>query len=139
KSFFVSGATLKELILSECLLQRLERRTAIPLSRQIYDSLRRLILDGDVPAGTKLPATRALAADTGLSRNTVLHAYDQLLAEGYLVSAFGSGTFVSDTVPAMQQPPEAERPDGAGMPPQSALSRRGARLVHEASASDRQW
>ena len=139
KSFFVSGATLKELILSECLLQRLERRTAVPLSRQIYDVLRQLILDGDVPAGTKLPATRALAADTGLSRNTVLHAYDQLLAEGYLVSAFGSGTFVSDTVPAVQQPPEADRLPGAAVPPQFALSRRGARLVHEASASDRQW
>src|SRR5690606_8160868 len=89
KSFFVSGATLKELILSECLLQRLERGAAVPLSRQIYEILRRLILDGDVPAGTKLPATRGLAADTGLSRNTVLHAYEQLLAEGYLVSVFG--------------------------------------------------
>ncbi|WP_262339394.1 winged helix-turn-helix domain-containing protein, partial [Bordetella pertussis] len=95
---------MRELILSECLLQRLERRGATPLSRQIYDLLRDLILAGDLPAGTKLPATRALAVDTGLSRNTVLHAYDQLLAEGYLVSAFGSGTFVSDTVPATKAP-----------------------------------
>ncbi|CPK87584.1 MocR-like pyridoxine biosynthesis transcription factor PdxR [Bordetella pertussis] len=122
---------MRELILSECLLQRLERRGATPLSRQIYDLLRDLILAGDLPAGTKLPATRALAVDTGLSRNTVLHAYDQLLAEGYLVSAFGSGTFVSDTVPAT---PEVE-----AAAQHFALSRRGTKLVREASASDRQW
>jgi len=128
---------LKELILSECLLQRLERRGATPLSRQIYDLLRDLILAGDLPAGTKLPATRALAVDTGLSRNTVLHAYDQLLAEGYLVSAFGSGTFVSDTVPATPEPPAPPEVEAAAQ--HFALSRRGTKLVREASASDRQW
>ena len=131
---------MKELILSECLLQRLERRGATPLSRQIYDILRELILAGDLPAGTKLPATRALATDTGLSRNTVLHAYDQLLAEGYLVSAFGSGTFVSDTVPATQEPLSESSADGTPAQPQAfTLSRRGTKLVREASASDRQW
>ncbi|KDD15079.1 PLP-dependent aminotransferase family protein [Bordetella bronchiseptica] len=128
---------MKELILSECLLQRLERRGATPLSRQIYDLLRDLILAGDLPAGTKLPATRALAVDTGLSRNTVLHAYDQLLAEGYLVSAFGSGTFVSDTVPATPEPPAPPEVEAAAQ--HFALSRRGTKLVREASASDRQW
>lgn len=128
---------MKELILSECLLQRLERRGATPLSRQIYALLRDLILAGDLPAGTKLPATRALALDTGLSRNTVLHAYDQLLAEGYLVSAFGSGTFVSDTVPATPEPPAPPEVEAAAQ--HFALSRRGTKLVREASASDRQW
>ncbi|AEE67542.1 transcriptional regulator [Bordetella pertussis] len=128
---------MRELILSECLLQRLERRGATPLSRQIYDLLRDLILAGDLPAGTKLPATRALAVDTGLSRNTVLHAYDQLLAEGYLVSAFGSGTFVSDTVPATPEPPAPPEVEAAAQ--HFALSRRGTKLVREASASDRQW
>ncbi|WIR34257.1 PLP-dependent aminotransferase family protein [Bordetella pertussis] len=128
---------MRELILSECLLQRLERRGATPLSRQIYDLLRDLILAGDLPAGTKLPATRALAVDTGLSRNTVLHAYDQLLAEGYLVSAFGSGTFVSDTVPATPEPPAPPEVEAAAQ--HFALSRRGIKLVREASASDRQW
>ncbi|MCE7077038.1 DNA-binding protein [Bordetella bronchiseptica] len=123
--------------MSECLLQRLERRGATPLSRQIYDLLRDLILAGDLPAGTKLPATRALAVDTGLSRNTVLHAYDQLLAEGYLVSAFGSGTFVSDTVPATPEPPAPPEVEAAAQ--HFALSRRGTKLVREASASDRQW
>ncbi|AOB29293.1 DNA-binding protein [Bordetella bronchiseptica] len=123
--------------MSECLLQRLERRGATPLSRQIYALLRDLILAGDLPAGTKLPATRALALDTGLSRNTVLHAYDQLLAEGYLVSAFGSGTFVSDTVPATPEPPAPPEIEAAAQ--HFALSRRGTKLVREASASDRQW
>jgi len=132
---------LKAIILSECLLQRLERGGAVPLSRQIYDILRELILAGDLPAGAKLPATRALAGDTGLSRNTVLHAYDQLLAEGYLVSAFGSGTFVSDTVPAVQAPPPEPAAEGPGRSLQqlALLSRRGSKLVREASVSDRQW
>lgn len=128
---------MKELILSERLLQRLERRGAVPLSRQICDTLRGLILAGELPAGTKLPATRVLASDTGLSRNTVLHAYDQLLAEGYLISAFGSGTFVSDTVPAPQEPLPGVPVDAPASP--FLLSRRGSKLVQDASASDRQW
>ncbi|OZI74363.1 PLP-dependent aminotransferase family protein [Bordetella genomosp. 12] len=128
---------MKELILSERLLQGLERRGATPLSRQICDTLRALILGGELPAGTKLPATRALAADIGLSRNTVLHAYDQLLAEGYLISAFGSGTFVCDTVPAPQEALPGRPADGPASP--FLLSRRGSKLVQEASASDQQW
>ncbi len=125
--------------MSECLLQRLERGSPVPLSRQIYQIVRDLILSGDLPVGTKLPATRVLATDTALSRNTVLHAYEQLLAEGYLVSAFGSGTFVSNTVPSMQEPPGHQVPVEGAPYAGAGLSRRGTRLVREAGASDRQW
>ncbi|MFU1915386.1 PLP-dependent aminotransferase family protein [Bordetella avium] len=128
---------MKELILSERLLLRLDRQGSTSLSRQICDTLRSLILAGELPAGTKLPATRVLANDTGLSRNTILHAYDQLLAEGYLVSAFGSGTFVSDTVPEPDEPLNGADADAPATP--FLLSRRGSKLVQGASASDRQW
>jgi GntR family transcriptional regulator / MocR family aminotransferase len=54
------------------------------LFRQRYDGLRQAILGGRLLPGTRLPATRGLARDLGVSRNTVLNAYEQLLTEGYL-------------------------------------------------------
>ncbi len=69
------------------------------LQRQLYRSLRAAILDGEPGPGRRLPATRVLAGDVGVSRNTVLQAYDQLLAEGYLTARGGSGTYVADTLP----------------------------------------
>ncbi len=65
-----------------------------PLFRQLYRALRGGILDGIVPPGSRLPATRALATELGLSRTTVLLAYEQLAAEGYLDGRRGSGSFV---------------------------------------------
>ncbi len=129
---FLDGATL---LLSDFLLQRLERDgkdSSDPLNRQIYDAMRQAILRGEWAANTKLQSSRSLADDTGLSRNTVLHAYQQLLAEGYITSRAGSGTFVSDTLPgqipgrsrvAAAQPQPAEGP---------GLSRRGALVLREA-------
>ena len=73
----------------------LDRGAATPLHCQLYDSLRAHILDGKIPSGTRLPATRELANDLGISRNTVIAAYDALLAEGYLESTAGSGTRVA--------------------------------------------
>src|SRR3954447_21197223 len=83
-----------------------------PLYQQIYDRLRAAILAGQIQSGTRLPSTRALATALGVSRNTVLNAYDQLLAEGYLNSREGSGTVVASLLPetllatqTTQQPP----------------------------------
>ena len=73
----------------------LDRLSQTPLHRQLYDSLRSHILDGRLPPKTRLPATRELAGDLGVSRNTVIAAYDALLAEGYLDSIAGSGTRVA--------------------------------------------
>src|SRR5690348_2762561 len=78
-----------------------------PLFRQLYRALRTGIIDGVVPAGTRLPATRALAAELGLSRTTVLLAYEQLAAEGYLDGRRGSGSFVQAVAPASHQSPRA--------------------------------
>jgi GntR family transcriptional regulator/MocR family aminotransferase len=71
-----------------------------PAYEQIYRALRGAILAGRAPAGLRLPSTRALAADLSVSRTTVLAAYEQLLAEGYVVGRHGSGTYVASQLPA---------------------------------------
>lgn len=70
------------------------------LYRQLLRALKRAILDGRLPAGAQLPATRALATQLGLARNTVLTAYDLLCAEHLAVSRGGSGTFVAQGIAA---------------------------------------
>jgi GntR family transcriptional regulator/MocR family aminotransferase len=69
-----------------------------PLFRQIYLKLREAILSGAYRTGDKLPSTRELADQFGVSRTVVLAAYDQLLAEGYAVGRTGSGTYVASGV-----------------------------------------
>ena len=70
-----------------------------PLYQQIYAHMQAAILSGELKRGLKLPSTRALADELRISRNTVLNAYRQLIAEGYLESAGGSGTFVARVLP----------------------------------------
>jgi GntR family transcriptional regulator/MocR family aminotransferase len=77
----------------------IERASRIPIHRQIYEGLRRAILDGLLRPGQRVPSTRALAADLVVSRLPVLTAYDQLLHERYLEGRVGSGTFVSAALP----------------------------------------
>ena len=76
-----------------------DKNAALPLFRQIYQSIRKSILSGDLSAKTRLPSTRDLAHQLGVSRITVINAYDQLFAEGYLEGKIGSGTFVAATLP----------------------------------------
>ncbi len=73
----------------------LQINAEVPLHRQLYDSLRQSIVNGAVPHHTKLPSSRALAANYGISRNTVLAAFDDLIAEGFLQARVGAGTFVN--------------------------------------------
>jgi GntR family transcriptional regulator/MocR family aminotransferase len=70
-----------------------------PLYQSLYTHIRTAILSGELTRGTKLPSTRALAEELNISRNTVLNAYRQLLAEGYLEGKEGSGTFVAHVLP----------------------------------------
>jgi GntR family transcriptional regulator / MocR family aminotransferase len=72
----------------------IDRRGETPLYRQIYDALRAMILDRRLESGQQLPSTRALADELKISRIPVLDAYAQLLAEGYIESHSGAGTFV---------------------------------------------
>ena len=70
-----------------------------PLHRQLYDAIRAAIVSGRLPAGARLPSSRALASETGVSRVTVGVAFDQLSAEGYVEARTGSGTFVREGLP----------------------------------------
>jgi GntR family transcriptional regulator/MocR family aminotransferase len=70
-----------------------------PLYAQLYRALRSQILAGKLSPGARVPATRMLATELGLSRNVLMLAYEQLLAEGYLVARTGAGTFVADNLP----------------------------------------
>ncbi|PMW76509.1 GntR family transcriptional regulator, partial [Pseudomonas sp. GW460-8] len=70
----------------------LDRRQG--LSRELYQALRLRVLDGRLASGTRLPATRDLAAALAISRNSVVRAYDQLYAEGFIEGRVGDGTYV---------------------------------------------
>lgn len=76
-----------------------------PAYQQLTRGLKAAILGGRLSAGTRLPPTRGLAQELGMSRITVLSAYDQLRAEGYLHSRVGSGSYVSE----LQVVPETQR------------------------------
>lgn len=156
-------------LIGDLLLQRLAvaRATSAtaPANRLLYDCLRGAILDGTLPAATRLPPSRDLARELGLSRNTIVFAYDQLLAEGYVRSRVGSGTFVAEVFPdayttvaprapirtpgiaAAAAPARSltpgprgtavvHAPDPAPMPP---LSQRARGLLERISAAPVQW
>src|SRR5204862_4819894 len=79
---------------------RLIRKSAEPLHHQLYRQIRDELIAGNFSNNSsRLPSTRALAADLGISRLTVNLAFDKLHAEGYLRSKIGSGTFVADPLP----------------------------------------
>jgi GntR family transcriptional regulator / MocR family aminotransferase len=101
----------------------LDKRDDAPVYRQLYLQIRRLILDGRLPPGTRLPASRKLAQEYGLGRVTVTAAYGQLEAEGFVESRVGAGTFVvqlADPLPAGEET----------IPFRPALSRWGSRVQH---------
>jgi GntR family transcriptional regulator/MocR family aminotransferase len=76
-----------------------ERKVPKTLHRQIYDAYRAAIVDGSLRPRQRIPSTRVLASELGVSRFPVLNAYAQLLAEGYLESRVGAGTVVSSSLP----------------------------------------
>lgn len=78
----------------------LQRRPDAPLHRQLFSRLAASIDDGSIRPGERLPSTRDLAQSLGVSRNTILLAFEQLTAEGYLEGQTGSGTYVSTLPPS---------------------------------------
>ena len=101
--------------LSPALLIRLDRDSGQPLRAQLEDHLREAIRGGRLPGGERLPSSRELARELGVSRGLVQDCYHQLLAEGYLTSRTGSATRVAQFASA--QPP----PSPAPAPPRPAL------------------
>ena len=128
--------------LPDLLLLRIDRQ--LPLNRQIYQIIREAILNQILPTGMQLPSTRDLARALAMSRNTVTYAYDQLLAEGYLETRTGAGTFITDTTPddiqlaALPRPARSGSNTAGSAPPRSALSARGIAITQQAGVSDRQ-
>lgn len=111
----------------------LDHASSVPLYRQLYNWLRVAILTGQLKPGTRLQSTRELAAELDVSRNTIMNAFEQLLAEGYLEGQTGSGTYVSRALPddMLNVPPMSAR---AVQPSRKklALSERGATLASAA-------
>jgi len=97
------------------------------LHRQAYRSLREAILAGRLAPGARLPSSRGLAAEAGMARNTVIQAYDQLVAEGYAETRHGAGTFVASHLPAAPEPAARARRRSAGARA-SRLSTHGERV-----------
>src|SRR5262245_3025277 len=77
----------------------LEPSAGIPLHRQLYDWMRKAILEHRLKPGDRLPSTRSLATALDISRTTVIISFDQLRAEGYIEGKTGSGTFVAAALP----------------------------------------
>ncbi|HEY0142091.1 MAG TPA: PLP-dependent aminotransferase family protein [Thermoanaerobaculia bacterium] len=75
------------------------RDSATPASRWFYEAIRAEILAGRLRPGARLPATRDLASRYTLSRGTIVSAFDQLTAEGYIEGSVGSGTYVNPVLP----------------------------------------
>src|SRR6266566_788540 len=105
----------------------LDRNDAAPLHRQLYQQLRTAILAGQLGAATRLPSTRTLAGELGVSRTTALLAYEQLRDEGYLDGRIGAGTTVAPP------PRQAPRRQPQARP---ALSLRGATMAGAAWPGD---
>lgn len=111
---------------------------AVPLYRQIYEAVRRSVLSGVFGSRMRLPSTRRLSKQLGVSRMTVVNAYEQLLAEGYLEGKTGAGTYVASVLPEqLLQTREAVPPPGAASHARrrQALSQRGEWLAQTGIAS----
>jgi len=107
---------------------RIDHDSPRPVTTQLYVALRELILSGGVAAGARLPATRTLAKEAGVSRTTVIEAFDRLAAEGLVESRVGAGTYVAKVLDAARPRPAAvAAPRAASAPPR--LSRAMARSV----------
>lgn len=80
-------------------LPQLDREHTLPLQDQLFEHLRQLIISGKLKPNSRVIATRFLAEQTGVSRTTVLLAYEKLISEGYLETRPAIGTFVSSSPP----------------------------------------
>ena len=104
-----------------------------PRHRWLYEQLRSAILDGRLRPYARLPATRDLAAQYGLSRGTILVAFDRLRSEGYVEARVGAGTYVRrlppDAVATRQRPTGPKRAATPASPPRSEYVARLAAFV----------
>jgi GntR family transcriptional regulator/MocR family aminotransferase len=99
--------------------------------RQVYEGYRAAILERRLRPGDRLPSTRSLASELGISRLPVVNAFEQLVAEGYCEGLVGSGTYVARSLPEDLLPADSSgaRPGKRPRPGERVLSRTSARLL----------
>src|SRR5215470_14399000 len=102
---------------------QVDRKSATPLFRQIYLQIRSAIVSRRLAPGLRLPSTRGLASRLRVARASVISAYEQLLAEGYVVGRARSGTFISSDLPSEPEVPRRAGAARATRPPVSARFR----------------
>ncbi|MCR8932241.1 MocR-like pyridoxine biosynthesis transcription factor PdxR [Pseudomonas sp. S11A4] len=110
--------------MTDLLLKSLDKQSSHPMQKQIYDIVRFAVLDHTLISGQKLPSSRALASDLKISRITISLAYDRLIAENYLITRAGNGTYVA---PTLKQPLGAA-PQSIHTQHSMQLSGRGSQL-----------
>ena len=106
----------------------LNRNSSIPIYRQLYEGYRQAILSGLLRKDVQMPSTRELAIELGISRNSVMNAFDQLHAEGYIRGEHGSGTFVEGGF--SDEKLRGKRSSGPRILPEDVISREAARIAN---------
>lgn len=128
-------------LLADHLLQRLQQQTEGALYTRVFYCLRDAILQDILPPKTRLPASRDLAKELHVSRNTILNAYEQLQAQGYVEAITGSGTWVVETLPENYL--NVSGHENVIHPKNNDdlkhLSKRGTIFLENAAASPNQW
>ena len=104
----------------------LDRESALPLHRQLFDALRPGHTHGPTATRHTSASTRVMASDLGVARNTVMAAFEQLVAEGYLQARVGSGTTVTPITPDMLLNIAAAPTDSTAVGPRSCRCRPAA-------------
>ena len=104
----------------------------VPMHRQIYEKLRQAILSGELTAKSRIPSSRSLAVQLGVSRMTIINAYDQLFAEGYLEGRIGAGTFVASSLPEeLMLAPKPQTVKTTAFSRELNLSRQGRQMARD--------
>lgn len=107
------------------------RGTDTTLFRWLYDEIRMSIVAGRLRPGTRLPSSRSIARQQNVARGTVVAAFEQLAAEGYIECVVGSGTFVKPASPEALLEAKPLRAPNRTDAPKAGLSARGRRLVEQ--------
>ncbi|MBU9844539.1 PLP-dependent aminotransferase family protein [Rahnella ecdela] len=126
-------------LLSDLISQRLADSSAGTLNKRVYQALQQAIFDGSIMPGSRLPASRDLAKELAISRNTVLASYDQLQAEGYIQTRTGSGTFVTSDLPKDGVIADNAVHHCTPVLSHVVLSERGVRLLKRTGVASQQW
>ena len=129
-------------LLGDYLLQRLQQDIDGTLQLRLFRCLRNAIIDSVLAPRTRLPASRDLAKEIKVSRNTVLSAYEQLQAQGYVEARTGQGTWVAEKLPESFLV-KAENTNSQAQEKKTQqnynLSQRGSYLIGYSAASPYQW